>query len=129
MTTSPEFLHPPSRQTPAPPASAAGASAIPISLRVCSWVLLGSAGVIVASVLGLAEQLGARLLIAALPGPLFFGGMLLFVAWWHTRRLGRHLWSTPASFGRRWWSSPASSRPSSARPAAGGLAIDSREEA
>jgi hypothetical protein len=117
-------MDPPPRQAPAPPpAAAGGAAAIPLSLRLCWWGLLGCAGVMVAAVLGLAELLGPRLLVAGLPGPLFFGGMLLFVAWWHTRGPGRRLWSTPDSFGRRWWSSP-----SSRRPDAGAEAIDTREK-
>jgi hypothetical protein len=104
----PELMEPASHRAPA----VGGASAVPVSLRCCWWVLLGCAGVMVAAVLGLAEQLGARLLVVGLPGALFFGGMLLFVAWWHTRGPGRHLWSTPESFGRRWWREPTSPLPS-----------------
>ena len=117
MSTSGDFLDPPPRETPAP-APAAGGARIPLSLRLCWWGLLGCAAVMVAAVLGLAEQFGSRLLVAGLPGPLFFAAMLLFVAWWHTRGPGRRLWSTPASFGRRWWSSGC--------PDAGAEAIDSR---
>ncbi|HEV3078074.1 MAG TPA: hypothetical protein VHB47_26915 [Thermoanaerobaculia bacterium] len=101
----------PSHREPAP--AVGGAGAIPVSLRIGWWVLLGCAGVMVAAVLGLAEQLGARLLVAGLPGPLCFGGMLLLVAWWHTRGPGRHLWSMPASFGHRWWSASTSPLPNS----------------
>jgi hypothetical protein len=79
--------------------AAGGAGQIPLSLRVCWWVLLGCDSVMVAAVLGLAEQLGVRLLVVGLPGPLYFGSMLVCVAWWHTRGPGRRLWS-PVS-GRR----------------------------
>ncbi|HLX08948.1 MAG TPA: hypothetical protein VKY89_13930 [Thermoanaerobaculia bacterium] len=94
---------PPEHGARAPAPEGIGRAVIPLFLRVCWLVLLGCAGVLVAAVVGLAEQLGLPLL-AGLPGPLLFGGMLLFLAWWHTRGPGRHLWSSPTSFGRRWWS-------------------------
>jgi hypothetical protein len=68
-----------------PPGVIGGAGAIPVSPRACWWMLLGCDGVMVAAVLALAEQVGARLLVVGLPGPSFFGGMLLFMAWWYTR--------------------------------------------
>ncbi len=72
-----------------------GAGAIPRSLRVCWWGVLGCDAVMAAAVVGLAEQFGARLLLRGLPGPLFNAGVMLFVGWWHTRGPGRRLWSRP----------------------------------
>ena len=77
------------------PAPRAGAGAIPLSLRVCWWGLLGCDAVMVAAVIGLGEEFGARLVLAGLPGPLFNAAMMLFVGWWHTRGPGRRHWRRP----------------------------------
>jgi|GEM_PF-4751952 len=70
------------------------AGAIPLSLRVCWWGLLGCDAVMAAAVVGLAGEFGSRLLLAGLPGPLLSAGILLFVGWWHRRGPGRRLWSS-----------------------------------
>ncbi|HEY6321894.1 MAG TPA: hypothetical protein VJA16_10080 [Thermoanaerobaculia bacterium] len=77
MTTSPlDCEDEPPEQRPAP---RAGAGGIPLSLRVCWWSLLGCDALMAAGVVGLAGELGARLLLAGLPGPVFSAGILLFV--------------------------------------------------
>jgi hypothetical protein len=92
MTTSP--LDPEDERSERRPAPRAGAGAIPLSLRVCWWGLLGCDAVMVAAVVGLASEFGARLLLAGLPGPVFSGGIPVFVGWWHARGPGRRLWKT-----------------------------------
>jgi hypothetical protein len=92
MTVSPldpEDEHPEER-----PAPRAGAGAIPLSLRVCWWGLVGCDAVMAAAVVGLAGEFGSRLLLAGLPGPVFSAGILLFVGWWHAHGPGRRLWRT-----------------------------------
>jgi len=79
------------------PAPRAGAGAIPLSLRVCWWGLLGCDAVTAAAAVSLACAVGARPLVAGLLGPLLSAGILLFVGWWHTRGPGRRLWSTASA--------------------------------
>jgi len=91
MTSSP--LDPEDERPEERPAPRADAGAIPLILRVCWWCLLGCDAVTAAAVVGLADEVGSRLLLAGLPGPVFSAGILLFVGWWYARGPGRRLWT------------------------------------
>ena len=83
------------------PAPRPGAGAVPLSLRVCWWGLVGCDAVTAAAVVGLAGEFGSRVLLAGLPGPVFSAGILLFVGWWHAGGPGRRLWRTASGDSAR----------------------------
>lgn len=60
-----------------------------LGLRVCWWVLVACDAVLVVDVIAAARLFDRPAIYLSLIGPLYFGGALGLIAWWHSGRRRR----------------------------------------